>query len=109
MASAAALSSAAVASTDGETMGQRSHLASNVANVPGPDLVPIRDDLRAMDGYHSAQVDVAVRLNTNESPFPPPPGWREELAAAMAGIEWHRYPDRRAVALHETIARWHGV
>ena len=77
-------SSAAVASTDAEAMGQRSHLASNVANVPGPDLVPIRDDLRAMEGYHSAQVDVEVRLNTNESPFPPPAGWREELAAALA-------------------------
>src|SRR5215203_3855419 len=99
MASAAALSSAAVASTDGEAMGQRSHLASNVANVPGPDLVAIRDDLRAMEGYHSAQVDVAVRLNTNESPFPPPAGWREELAGALASIAWHRYPDRGATAL----------
>ena len=29
-----------------------------------------RDDLRALDGYHSPQVDVAVRLNTNESPVP---------------------------------------
>ena len=73
------------------------------------DLVPIRDDLRAMEGYHSAQVDVAVRLNTNESPFPPPPGWREELAAALGGIEWHRYPDRRAVGLRTAIAGWHGV
>ncbi len=25
-----------------------------------------------------------IRLNTNESPFPPPPGWREELAGALA-------------------------
>ncbi len=31
--------------------------------------VPVRDDLRAMEGYHSPQVDVRVRLNTNESPF----------------------------------------
>ncbi|HEU4841157.1 MAG TPA: histidinol-phosphate transaminase [Ilumatobacteraceae bacterium] len=73
------------------------------------DLVPIRDDLRAMEGYHSAQVDVAVRLNTNESPFPPPPGWREELAGALGAIEWHRYPDRRATGLRAAIAAWHGV
>ena len=33
-----------------------------------------RDDLALMEGYHSPQVDVAVRLNTNESPEPPPAG-----------------------------------
>src|SRR5918994_5506660 len=107
-ASAAALSSAPVVSAGAEAMGQRSHLASNVANVPGPDLVPIRDDLRAMEGYHSAQVDVAVRPNTNESPLPPPARWREELAAALASIEWHRYPDRSAGALRAAIAARHG-
>jgi histidinol-phosphate aminotransferase len=62
-----------------------------------------------MEGYHSAQVDVEVRLNTNESPFPPPAGWREELAAALASIEWHRYPDRSAGGLRAAIAAWHGV
>jgi histidinol-phosphate aminotransferase len=77
--------------------------------VPSRDPVPIRADLRAMEGYHSAQVDVEVRLNTNESPFPPPSGWREELAGALAGIEWHRYPDRSARGLREAIAAWHGV
>lgn len=77
--------------------------------MPSRDPVPIRDDLRALDGYHSAQVDVEVRLNTNESPFPPPPGWREELAAAIAGIDWHRYPDRAARGLREAIAGLHGV
>lgn len=89
--------------------GEPSHAASNVASVPSPDLVPIRDDLRAMEGYHSAQVDVAVRLNTNESPFPPPAAWREELAGALASIEWHRYPDRGARALRAAIADWHRV
>lgn len=74
-----------------------------------PDPVPIRDDLRVLEGYHSAQVDVEVRLNTNESPFPPPEAWREELAAEMAAIDWHRYPDRRAAALRAAIADWHGV
>ena len=69
----------------------------------------VRDDLQALEGYHSAQVDVEVRLNANESPFPPPAGWREEVAAGLGSIEWHRYPDRAAVALRAAIGDWHGV
>jgi histidinol-phosphate aminotransferase len=75
----------------------------------GGTSVPVRDDLRALERYHSARVDVPVRLNVNESPYPPPAGWRDELAAAMATIEWHRYPDRTALGLRAAIARWHGV
>lgn len=71
--------------------------------------VPERDDLRALTGYHSAQVDVAVRLNTNESPFPPPAAWRAAYADAVTTIAWERYPDRRATGLRQAIAAWHGV
>ena len=72
-------------------------------------VVPVRDDLRALAGYHSAQVDVRVRLNTNESPFPPPAAWRDALAAELSRVEWHRYPDRTARALRETLAGLHHV
>jgi histidinol-phosphate aminotransferase len=75
----------------------------------GGTRVPVRDDLRALARYHSARVDVPVRLNVNESPYPPPAGWRDELAAAIATIEWHRYPDRTARDLRAAIADWHGV
>ena len=44
------------------------------------DPVPPCDDVRALGRYHSPRVDVPVRLNVNESPYPPPDGWREELA-----------------------------
>lgn len=71
--------------------------------------VPVRDDLRALEGYHSPQVHVDVRLNTNESPFAPPPEWHRAFAAEMAEVEWHRYPDRAATALREGIAALHGV
>lgn len=69
----------------------------------------MRDDLSALEGYHSPQVSVRVRLNTNESPFPPPDAWRAAFAAELATVEWHRYPDRSATALREGIARLHGV
>lgn len=71
--------------------------------------VPVRDDLRALEGYHSPQVDVRVRLNTNESPLPPPPAWRDALNAELSRVEWHRYPDRSARRLREGIADLHGV
>lgn len=72
-------------------------------------MIPVRDDLRAMEGYHSAQVDVDVRLNTNESPLPPPAGFRDAVAAEVSRVEWHRYPDRAATALRTDIAAMHGV
>ncbi|MFM9225241.1 MAG: histidinol-phosphate transaminase [Actinomycetota bacterium] len=68
-----------------------------------------RDDIRAMSGYHSPQVEVAVRLNTNESPFPPPAAWVEELATIAARTAWNRYPDREATELRAAIARRHAV
>lgn len=69
----------------------------------------VRDDLELMEGYHSPQVDVAVRLNTNESPVPPPRAWSDALALEMSKVSWNRYPDRSATALRRGIARQYGV
>ena len=71
--------------------------------------VPVRDDLRALEGYHSPQVDVRVRLNTNESPVEPPAAWRDAFAAEMSRVQWHRYPDRAATELRTEIGALHGV
>lgn len=68
-----------------------------------------RSRLSGLGGYHSPQVPAEVRLNTNESPYPPPAAWQEDLAAAVAELEFHRYPDREAVALRQGIASLHGV
>ncbi len=76
---------------------------------PFVTVVPARDDLRALEGYHSAQVDVEVRLNTNESPLPPPAAWRDAFAAEVSRIEWHRYPDRAVTELRGAIAEQHHV
>jgi len=72
-------------------------------------FVQPRQDVALMAGYHSPQVDVAVRLNTNESPEPPPQAWRDAYAKAVEDIDWHRYPDRSAGALRAAIAQIHGV
>lgn len=71
--------------------------------------IPVRDDLRALEGYHSPQVDVAIRLNTNESPLPPPAAWRDAFAAELSRVDWNRYPDRAATDLRQAIAELHGV
>ncbi|HET6965841.1 MAG TPA: aminotransferase class I/II-fold pyridoxal phosphate-dependent enzyme, partial [Acidimicrobiales bacterium] len=72
--------------------------------LPGP-----RPDLGLREGYHSPQVDVPVRLNTNESPLPPPPEWTERLVEEVRRIQWNRYPDRSATELRAALARLHGV
>ncbi len=56
-----------------------------------------------MEGYHSPQVAVSVRLNTNESPFPPPPGFVEEWLDELRATPLHRYPDRSATRLREAL------
>ncbi len=73
------------------------------------DRVPLRPDLVALSGYHSPQVEVEVRLNTNESPMAPPPGWVEELRAELDRISFNRYPDRDATELRAALAALHGV
>ncbi|WP_419865165.1 histidinol-phosphate transaminase [Candidatus Poriferisodalis sp.] len=69
----------------------------------------VRDDLRLLDGYHSPQIDVEVRLNTNEAPVGPPPEFAEALAAELRSVDWHRYPDRTAAALRADLAALHGT
>jgi malic enzyme len=35
------------------------------------DTPPVRDDLKDLTPYGAPQIDVPVRLNTNENPYPP--------------------------------------
>ena len=69
----------------------------------------IRDDLKLFEGYHSPQISVDVRLNTNESPLPPPDKWVDEIQKAVTTIEWNRYPDRHAFELVSQLAEFHGL
>ena len=73
------------------------------------DRPPVRDDLVELSGYHSPQIDVATRLNTNESPDPPPDAFRAAIAAKVGAMAWNRYPDRDATELRTRLAGHHGV
>ena len=68
-----------------------------------------REGVVAMEGYHSPQMDVDVRLNTNESPVAPPEAFRTAVADMVADVSWNRYPDRPATALRTALADAHGV
>jgi histidinol-phosphate aminotransferase len=70
--------------------------------------LPLREDLRGTSPYGAPQLDVPVRLNTNENPYPPPPGLVADVAAAVqqAARDLHRYPDRDAVALRTDLAAY---
>ena len=77
-------------------------------NAATEGRVQPRDDLRALDGYHSPQVDVAVRLNTNESPYKPPAEFVARYTAALGEVAWHRYPDRGAHDLRRALGAFLG-
>lgn len=68
-----------------------------------PDRIVPRDDLRELSGYHSPQLAVRVRLNTNESPYAPPDEFVESWLSALRDEALHRYPDRSANALRAAL------
>jgi histidinol-phosphate aminotransferase len=72
--------------------------------VSGAGPVPPRAGIHELAGYHSPQLEVAVRLNTNESPFPPPPAFVDAWLAALRSVPLNRYPDRGARALRSALA-----
>ena len=77
------------------------------AQAAGP---PIRPDLVGRTPYGAPQLDVPVRLNTNENPFPPPPALVQAITDAVAGVagSLNRYPDRDAMGLRAELAAYLG-
>jgi histidinol-phosphate aminotransferase len=70
--------------------------------------LPLREDLRGQSPYGAPQLDVSVRLNTNENPYPPPEELVADIAESVrdAAANLHRYPDRDAVALRTDLAAY---
>ena len=73
-------------------------------------LPSLRDDLAGRRPYGAPQLAAAVRLNTNENPYPPSAGLIADIAAAAAAAAagLNRYPDRDAAGLREDLAGYLG-
>ncbi len=76
--------------------------------MTGLEDLPIRDDLRGQQPYGAPQLDVRVRLNTNENPHPPSAALAAQIGSAVtsAALGLNRYPDREAVELRSALARY---
>ncbi|WP_328316973.1 histidinol-phosphate transaminase [Streptomyces sp. NBC_00388] len=76
--------------------------------MTGIDDLPVRDELRGKSPYGAPQLDVPVRLNTNENPYPLPEALVDRIAERVreAARSLNRYPDREAVELRTELARY---
>ncbi len=70
--------------------------------------LPLRPELVGEEPYGAPQLDVPVRLNVNENPYPPSAAVRAEMAAAVSAHLLNRYPDREATALRTALADYLG-
>ncbi len=78
--------------------------------MPVPAWVPIREELRDDEPYGAPQLDVPVRLNTNENPYGPSEAAARDIADAVhrAASTLNRYPDREATELRTGLASYLG-
>lgn len=72
--------------------------------------LPLRPELVGTEPYGAPQLDVRVRLNVNENPYPPSPEIIAEMAQAVAAAaaDIDRYPDREAMGLRAALAGYLG-
>jgi histidinol-phosphate aminotransferase len=72
--------------------------------------LPLRADLRGRTPYGAPQLEVAVRLNTNENSHPVPAEVVEAIAETLreqlSGL--NRYPDREFAGLRGDLADYLG-
>ena len=79
----------------------------NDAPVAAADYVAavVRPEVRALTAYHVADPGDLIKLDANESPFPLPAAVRAGIAAAVADVAFHRYPDGGARAVTAALAK----
>ena len=69
---------------------------------------PLRDDLIGLTAYGAPQLDVPVRLNVNENPFPIPGDVVQAIVDAVRACarDLNRYPDREALELRQSLVSY---
>jgi histidinol-phosphate aminotransferase len=60
--------------------------------------------LKKIDSYEPVEMDFKIRLDANESPFNIPPEMADEIAEAVRGIPFNRYPDPYACEVRQAFA-----
>jgi histidinol-phosphate aminotransferase len=78
-----------------------------LVNEPILDIHPYQPGKPIEELERELGIPGAVKLASNENPFPPPPGVLEALRKALSGL--HRYPDGSGYYLRQALAKKHGV
>jgi histidinol-phosphate aminotransferase len=82
------------------------HLTTPDVGSGAAARLPLREELRGRTPYVAPQLDVRVRLNSNENSYPVPAEVVEAVAEALREQVpcLNRYPDREFTALREDLA-----
>jgi histidinol-phosphate aminotransferase len=72
-----------------------------------PNWLPLRDELRELSAYGAPQIDVPIRLNTNENPYSLSDSLKKKIEAGLSKslANLNRYPDRDATELRSALAQ----
>ena len=72
--------------------------------------LPFRDELRSRAPYGAPELDVSVKLDSNENPHPLPDEVTDAVEKSLHAVlrDLNRYPDPEALALREDLASYLG-
>jgi histidinol-phosphate aminotransferase len=78
-----------------------------LANEPILDIAPYQPGKPIEEVERELEIAGAIKLASNENPFPPPPGVLQAIRQVLGGL--NRYPDGSGFYLRHALAKRHGV
>lgn len=81
---------------------------SNIESINVNPQLPLSKKLQGLKPYGAPMLDVKIRLNTNENPYPLPTVVKEQILKRLNDEleNINRYPDRLQLKLRESIVRY---